>query len=114
MDGEQTKIHENPFSKEGLGQRMIDMGVTIAKLSTDMEWVKGRLNEIIKILEKNDKDMREAVRMYQEDVDARFKHLETRVEDLESFRDKVKGATVVISLTLTSGVIVWLLTRVFG
>jgi len=120
-DEDQIKIHPNPFSKEGLGQKVMDMGVAIAKLATDMEWVKDRLAEIIEKLEKNDREINEMMKSYQsyvdqrfEGVDEKFEALESRVEDLESFRDKVKGAALVIGTLITSGLIIWALNHAFG
>jgi len=93
---------------------MMDMGVAIAKLSTDLEWVKSRLDEIISMLEKNNDELKEMVEMYQADTDQRIKELELKVEQLESFRDKVKGATVIISIAISSGLLIWALNHMFG
>lgn len=101
-------------SGNGLSQKMMDMGVAIAKLSTDLEWVKSRLDEIISMLEKNNDELKEMVEMYQADTDQRIKELELKVEQLESFRDKVKGATVIISIAISSGLLIWALNHMFG
>jgi len=101
-------------SGNGLSQKMMDMGVAIAKLSTDLEWVKSRLDEIIGMLEKNNDELKEMVEMYQADTDQRIKELELKVEQLESFRDRVKGAAVIVSIAISSGLLIWALNHMFG
>lgn len=113
-DPDQVNIHPNPYSKEGMGQSIIDMGVAIAKLTTDMEWVKGTLVDIKKSLDDNDEELKNMLHEYQRYVEARLNEHNDRIKDLENFRAKIKGVSIAISAFIGSGLIVWLISRVFG
>jgi len=66
------------------------------ELKADIDWIKQELKEIKQMIRKDLDDLKQ------------------RVDELEKFRDNVKGATIVISTMLASGIIVWLLSHILG
>lgn len=66
------------------------------ELRADIKWLKQEIQEI--------------KTMIKEDMN----NLEQRVEDLEKFRDKVKGATVVIGVLLSSTLLVYVIAHFLG
>ena len=113
-DDNQIKIHSNQYSKEGIGQQVIDMSVAIAKLSTDMEWVKETLIDIKNRLEHNDEEVKKIVGEFREYVDKRLEEHEERISELESFRAKIKGVAIAVGALLSSSLLIYLLGKVFG
>jgi len=88
---DQEKVHNNPFSKEGLGKTVMDMGVVIAKLSTDMDWVKDTLKEIKETLEENNREYRRVVEEMRQEFDEKLSDHEERITDLEKKWSWLKG-----------------------
>ena len=110
----QMKIHTDPYSKEGLGQQVIDMGMAIAKLSTDMEWVKKMLSEINAKLDSSNHELERMIKEYQMHVDNRLEDHEARIKELESFRAKLKGVAITITLLVSSGLVAYIIGKLVG
>ena len=93
---------------------MLDMSVAIGKLSTDMEWVKQTLIDIKKKLDDNENQFAKMIKEYQAQVDERFENHEKRIQNLESFRDRVKGVAITLTIFASSGLIVYVLSKLLG
>ena len=101
-------------NNDGINQRVMDMGEAIAKLTTDIDWVKGTLSEIKASLEHNDEEMKRMLRDYQSNVDKRLEEHEERIEKLEEFRSKAKGVAIALSALSSSAIVVYIITKLIG
>lgn len=93
----QIKVHPNPYSKEGLGQQVVDMSVAIAKLQTDMDWVKQALKDIKSLLDEEHQERNRMIDEFQEYVNKRLDDHEKRIQEQEERWSWTKGAIAGLS-----------------
>ena len=75
----------------------------IGKILSDIEWLKKEFTEIKELVKESNDKMEKII-----------DDLEERVKSLEEFRDKVKGAILVVATLFSGGAVVYILARILG
>lgn len=91
---DQVKIHTNPLSKEGLA-------ASIAKLSTDMEWIKQMLQQLDKKIDESNEGVKDMVDKFRQEQEELYHDHEERLRKLERDRNYMWGAIAALGAVVT-------------
>lgn len=91
---DKTNYDASLLSKEGLA-------VAMAKLSTDMEWVKEMLTQLSRKIDENNDSVARMIGEIKSEHDEKFKDHEERIRRLERDRNRLWGAISVLGAIIT-------------